>query len=53
MAHDEDKPKEPVDLFDPRFTADPISSFEEWLSARAARLAEAGNALLATLRKNL
>lgn len=40
-------------LIDPSFTAIPISGFEEWLSARAARLAESGNALLATLRKDL
>lgn len=40
-------------LIDPSFTAVPISGFEEWLSARAARLAEAGNALLASLRKDL
>jgi hypothetical protein len=53
MAHDQEKPKEPVDLIDPSFTAAPISSFEEWLSERAARLPELGSALLATLRKDL
>jgi len=53
MAYDQDKPKETVDLFDSSFTPASISSFQEWPSARAARLAESGNAPLATLRKGL
>lgn len=40
-------------LIDPSFTSVPISGFEDWLSARAARLADAGNAFLASLRKDL
>jgi hypothetical protein len=40
-------------LINPDFTAVPVAGFEGWLTERAGRLAAAGNAFLASLRKGL